>query len=63
MQNRQFSYRWDRNTWVDSRLDSDDTVHGQAEGITLLGRRIGKRLEGDVTSGVCSLHFTVTRQD
>ena len=60
VQNNQFSYRWDYTTWVDSSIDPDGTVHGQADRITLQGKRDGKRMEGDVTNGICALHFTVT---
>jgi hypothetical protein len=63
VQNGQFSYRWNFGTWVDSSLDPDGAAHGQAIGITLLGKRSGKTLEGDVTNGVCGLHFTTTRRD
>jgi hypothetical protein len=63
VQNRQFSYRWDYATWVDSSIDPDGTVHGQADRITLVGKRDGKHMEGDVTDGACGLHFTVTWHD
>jgi hypothetical protein len=63
VQNGQFSYRWDYATWVDSSVDPDGTVRGQAERITLLGKLDGKRMDGDVTNGTCGLHFTVTRHD
>ncbi len=63
VQNAQFSYRWDYTTWVDSSIDPDGTVRGQADRITLLGKRDGKHMEGDVTNGSCGLHFTVTWHD
>jgi hypothetical protein len=63
VQNAQFSYRWDYATWVDSSIAPDGTVRGQADRITLLGKRDGKHMEGDVTDGVCGLHFTVTWHD
>jgi hypothetical protein len=63
VQNAQFSYRWDYATWVDSSIGPDGTVHGQADRITLLGKRDGKHMEGDVTNGLCGLHFTVTWHD
>jgi hypothetical protein len=63
VQNAQFSYRWDYTTWVDSSVDPDGSVRGQADRITLLGKRDGKHMEGDVTNGVCGLHFTVTWHD
>ena len=60
--NGQFQYRWDYRTQVDSSIGPDNAVLGQAEGITLVGRRNGSRIEGDVTNGHCGLHFTVTRR-
>ena len=62
VQNGLFQYRWNYRTFVDSGVDPDDSVHGQAENITLAGHRKGARIEGDVTNGYCGLHFTVTRR-
>ena len=62
VQDGHFQYRWDFRTMVDSTVDPDDSVHGQAANITLAGRRAGTRIEGDVTNGYCGLHFTVTRR-
>lgn len=63
VQDDQFYYRWNYTTWVNASIDPDGTVRGQADRITLLGKRNGKRMEGDITNGECGLHFTVTRQD
>jgi hypothetical protein len=63
VQNGQFSYRWEHEVWVDSSIDPDGTVHGQAERITLAGKRDGEKIEGDLTNGECGLHFTVTRRE
>ncbi len=63
VQDRKFFYHWDYRTWVDSAVDPDGTVHGQADRITLVGRKNGKTLEGDVTNGVCGLHFTTRWHD
>lgn len=57
-----FQYRWDRNTYVDSTIADDGTITGGAERITLVGKRDGPRIVGDVTNGNCGLHFTLTRQ-
>lgn len=62
VQNGQFQYRWNYRTFVDSSVDANGEVHGAAENITLVGRRSGKRIEGDVTNGYCGLHFTVNRR-
>lgn len=59
----QFYYRWDYTTWVTANIDPDGTVHGQADQISLLGKRDGRHMEGDVTNGVCGLHFTVNWHD
>ena len=61
VQNAQFSYRWDRAIWVDSSIDSNGSVHGATESVTLQGQRDGGKIEGDLTNGLCSLHFTVNR--
>jgi hypothetical protein len=56
-----FQFRWDRDTWVDGTIAADGSVTGGAEGITLVGRQSGPKIEGDVTNGNCGLHFTVTK--
>jgi hypothetical protein len=56
-----FQFRWDGNTWVDATIAPDGTISGGAERITLIGRKIGQKIEGDVTDGDCGLHFTTTR--
>ena len=58
VQNRTFSYPWDYATVVDSFIYAGGIVQGQAAGITLVGRKTGTTLEGDVTNGLCGLHFT-----
>lgn len=58
-----FQYRWDNKVWVDAAIEADNVVRGQAAGITLVGKRTGKRLEGDVTNGECGLHFTLAKTD
>jgi hypothetical protein len=63
VQGGKFFYRWDYATWVDSAIDPDGTVHGQADRITLVGKKNGKTLEGDVTNGLCGLHFTTRWHD
>jgi hypothetical protein len=57
-----FQLRWDQRTYVDATIAPDGTVSGGAERITLVGRRTGSKIEGDVTNGNCGLHFTATRQ-
>ena len=56
-----FQDRWDATTWVDSTIASDGTISGGAERITLVGKQIGPKIDGDVTNGNCGLHFTVTK--
>jgi hypothetical protein len=63
VQDRKFSYHWNFETWVDSFIYADGTVQGQGPGITLLGRKTGRTLEGDVTNGLCGLHFTTQWHD
>ncbi len=57
-----FQYRWDRNTMVDATIAPDGTIAGGAERITLVGKRTGPKIEGDVTNGNCGLHFTLTKR-
>jgi hypothetical protein len=57
-----FQYRWDYRTLVDAAIGPDGAVTGGAERITLVGRRTGPKIEGDVTNGNCGLHFTVTER-
>ena len=58
-----FQYRWDGKTFVDSAIRADGSILGQAPGITLVGKRNGGRIEGDITNGACGLHFTVVKKD
>ncbi len=62
VQDGRFEYRWSWGTPVESYVLPNGEVHGQGEGITLVGRHIGPRIEGDVTNGHCGLHFTVKRR-
>ena len=63
VQNGKFSYQWDYATWVDSFIYAGGVVQGQAAGITLVGRKTDSTLEGDVTNGLCGLHFTTRWHD
>lgn len=63
VQDGKFSYHWNYETWVDSFIYADGTVQGLAPGITLVGRKTGTTLEGDVTNGLCGLHFTTRWHD
>jgi hypothetical protein len=58
-----FQFRWDSKTWIDATIDPDGSIHGSWPGITLVGKRTGARIEGDVTNGDCGLHFTVVKKD
>lgn len=58
-----FQYKWDREVYVDAILDADGSIHGDGPGISLQGKRTGKRIEGDITNGECGLHFTLLRKD
>jgi hypothetical protein len=55
----QFQYRWDYQTFVLATIAPDGGVTGGAESITLVGKQNGPVIEGDVTNGICGLHFTV----
>jgi hypothetical protein len=61
VQNNQFQYYWGRGIYVGGAVAPDGTIQGSAPSFTLVGKRDGKRLEGDVTNGTCGLHFTVMK--
>ena len=48
---------------VNARILEDGTIEGEGQGISLLGRYSGTRIEGDITNGDCGLHFTLTLRD
>jgi hypothetical protein len=56
-----FQYRWDHATYIDVVIKDDDTLEGQTPDFTLRGKRDATRIEGDVTNGLCGLHFTVIK--
>jgi hypothetical protein len=61
VQNGQFQYHWSYGVYINATIAPDDTVQGSAPEFTLVGKRAGKRITGDVTNGACGLHFTVVR--
>jgi hypothetical protein len=58
-----FQYKWMRDVYVDAVLAQDGSIRGDGPGISLQGKRTGKRIEGDVTNGDCGFHFTLNRKD
>ena len=62
VQGGQFSYRWDSSTDVPGWIGPDGSVTGQAGGVAMSGRLNGEDLQGDLTNGVCALHFTTHRR-
>jgi len=63
VQNGQFQYHWSYGVYIDASIAPDGTIHGSAPEFTLVGRRDGKHMDGDVTNGACGLHFTVAKTD
>jgi hypothetical protein len=63
VQNSQFEYHWAYRSYVDATIAPDGTIQGSGPDSTLVGKREGDKMEGDVTNGDCGLHFTVTRSD
>jgi hypothetical protein len=61
VQNSRFQYHWSYGVYIDAAIAPDGTVQGSAPNFTLIGRRDGKRIEGDVTNGNCGLHYTVVK--
>lgn len=62
VQSGQFTYRWDRDTDVPAAIGADGSVSGQEGPISLTGHLAGDTLQGDLTNGACSLHFTTRRR-
>ncbi|HEY5299718.1 MAG TPA: hypothetical protein VIJ55_03485 [Acetobacteraceae bacterium] len=62
VQDRQFTYRWDRATDIPASIGPDGSISGQAGDISLSGRQVGDTMEGDLTNGACALHFTTRRR-
>ena len=57
-----FYYPWIQGTDVTATIGPDGVVSGGGPGITLSGKAHGHDMVGDVTDGVCGLHFTVRRR-
>jgi hypothetical protein len=66
----QFSYRWNGRIQVPASIQSDGTVQGQSADIVLTGQVIlpppgsaaPVRIEGDLTNGICGIHYTVGKR-
>jgi hypothetical protein len=66
----QFTYRWNARIQVPASIQSDGTVQGQSDDIMLTGQvslpapgaPVPLRIEGDVTNGICGIHYTVTKR-
>jgi hypothetical protein len=66
----QFTYRWSGKIQVPASIQSDGTVQGQSADIMLTGQLIlppdgsaaPQRIVGDVTNGICGIHYTVTKR-
>jgi hypothetical protein len=63
VQNGQFQYHWSYGVYIDATIAPDGAIQGSAPAFTLVGKRVGKRVEGDVTNGACGLHFTAVKTD
>ena len=63
VQNNQFQFHWSYAVYIDATVAPDGSIQGTAPNFTLVGKRDGKRMEGDVTNGNCGLHFTVVKTD
>jgi hypothetical protein len=51
-------YRWE-NQYIPVTVQSNGTLSGAAAGVQLTGTHSGGTMQGDVTDGLCILHFTV----
>jgi hypothetical protein len=61
VQNSQFQYHWSYGVYIDASIASDGIISGSAPDFTLVGKRDGRHMDGDVTNGACGLHFTVVK--
>jgi hypothetical protein len=61
VQDDRFQFRWNYDTYIDATISPDGSIKGSAPNFTLVGKRAGQRIEGDVTNGDCGLHFTVVK--
>jgi hypothetical protein len=58
---RSFRYRLNGPITVDATVFPDGSVSGEAGGFTLRGDWDGQKLEGDVVSIICALHFRAVK--
>src|SRR5271165_6608 len=70
----QFTYRWNARTQVPASVQPDGSVQGELGEVTLTGQVTlpqpgadgapdsPQRIVGDVTNGLCGIHYTVTRR-
>ncbi len=56
-----FNYRLNGPITVVASIDPDGTVTGEAGGFTLRGDWDGQKIEGDVVSIICALHFRAVK--
>lgn len=62
VQDRSFRYRLNGTQAVDATITPDGMVSGAIEDFVLTGDWNGTRLEGDVTSPTCALHFRALKK-
>ena len=53
-------YRWE-NQYIPVAVRSDGTMSGSVPGVQLSGTHDGTTMQGDVTDGLCGLHFTLRK--
>lgn len=53
-------YRWE-SQYITASVLSNGTVSGSLPGVQLTGTHDGTTIRGDVSDGLCALHFTVRR--
>jgi hypothetical protein len=70
----QFEYRWKYKVMVPAAIAPDGSVQGQLDDLTLTGQLTPAApaqgdapaspqvIQGDVTNGVCAVHYTVTKR-
>lgn len=58
-----FNYRLNGPITIEATVDPDGTVTGDAGGFNLRGDWDGQKLEGDVVSITCALHFRAVKRN
>jgi hypothetical protein len=59
--NNSFDYPWMRDVTVPVAIAPDGTLSGSNGDVTVSGKLVGQRMEGDAKNATCGLHFTLVK--